>query len=107
MAAIGPLFGLSHIASVRAGLLLAAGGEFAFVAFGEALSLGILPPGMVRGVCSACARARVCSAWLCVCVRVVLRRAASLGAPAAARGDRAASGSVSPPSQVRELFLVI
>lgn len=32
MGAIGPLFGLSQIQSIRAGLLLAAGGEFAFVA---------------------------------------------------------------------------
>ena len=32
MGAVGPLFGLSRIQSVRAGLLLAAGGEFAFVA---------------------------------------------------------------------------
>ena len=32
VAAVGPLFGLSRVQSVRAGLLLAAGGEFAFVA---------------------------------------------------------------------------
>ena len=34
MAGLGPLFGISWVQSVRAGLLLAAGGEFAFVAFG-------------------------------------------------------------------------
>lgn len=33
MAAIGGVFGLSKLQSVRAGLLLAAGGEFAFVTF--------------------------------------------------------------------------
>lgn len=48
MAAVGPVFGLSRVAAARAGLLLAAGGEFAFVAFGEAQSLGILPAAMVR-----------------------------------------------------------
>ena len=32
MTALGPLFGLSRIQALRAGLLLAAGGEFAFVA---------------------------------------------------------------------------
>mgnify|MGYP000140797466 FL=1 len=35
---IGRLFGLSPMAAVRAGLLLAPGGEFAFVAFGEAVN---------------------------------------------------------------------
>lgn len=35
---IGRLFGVSLIAAVRAGLLLAPGGEFAFVAFGEAVN---------------------------------------------------------------------
>lgn len=37
-AAVGRLFGLSTIAAIRAGLLLAPGGEFAFVAFGEAVN---------------------------------------------------------------------
>ncbi len=35
VAGLGPLFGITWVQSVRAGLLLAAGGEFAFVAFGE------------------------------------------------------------------------
>ena len=35
VAGLGPLFGMTWVQSVRAGLLLAAGGEFAFVAFGE------------------------------------------------------------------------
>lgn len=35
MAAVGPMFGISRMQSIRAGMLLAAGGEFAFVAFGE------------------------------------------------------------------------
>ena len=34
VAGLGPLFGITWVQSVRAGLLLAAGGEFAFVAFG-------------------------------------------------------------------------
>lgn len=43
MGAVGPLFGLPRLAAVRSGLLLAPGGEFAFVAFGEAVSRGVLP----------------------------------------------------------------
>eukprot|EP00798_Chlamydomonas_sp_ICE-L_P016263 gene16263-22441_t len=43
MAAIGPLFGMSKLAAVRAGLLIAPGGEFAFVAFGVAVAAGVLP----------------------------------------------------------------
>lgn len=35
---IGKLFGISIISAVRVGLLLAPGGEFAFVAFGEAVN---------------------------------------------------------------------
>ena len=38
VASLGRLFGLSTVAAVRAGLLLAPGGEFAFVAFGEAVN---------------------------------------------------------------------
>lgn len=38
VASVGRLFGLSTIAAVRTGLLLAPGGEFAFVAFGEAVN---------------------------------------------------------------------
>lgn len=48
MAAIGPLFGLSRLASTRAGLLLAPGGEFAFVAFGEAVARGVLPVALTN-----------------------------------------------------------
>lgn len=47
MAAIGKPFGLTILQSVRAGLLLAAGGEFAFVTFGEAVSHRILPQALV------------------------------------------------------------
>lgn len=35
---IGRLFGISVVSAIRVGLLLAPGGEFAFVAFGEAVS---------------------------------------------------------------------
>ncbi|CAI5462660.1 unnamed protein product [Closterium sp. Yama58-4] len=41
--AMGRSFGLSTVAAVRTGLLLAPGGEFAFVAFGEAVQKGIMP----------------------------------------------------------------
>uniref|UniRef100_A0A0E0DKD1 DNA mismatch repair protein MSH3 n=1 Tax=Oryza meridionalis TaxID=40149 RepID=A0A0E0DKD1_9ORYZ len=41
---IGRVFGISTIAAVRVGLLLAPGGEFAFVAFGEAVNQGLLSP---------------------------------------------------------------
>ena len=47
MAAVGKAFGLSLLQATRAGLLLAAGGEFAFVTFGEAVSHKILPPALV------------------------------------------------------------
>ena len=47
VAAIGPLFGLSIVTAVRSGLLLASGGEFAFVAFGEAVAAKILDPAVV------------------------------------------------------------
>jgi len=43
MMAAGQAFGLSRLASLRSGLLLASGGEFAFVAFGEAVAKGVLP----------------------------------------------------------------
>ncbi|XP_073393167.1 K(+) efflux antiporter 2, chloroplastic isoform X2 [Physcomitrium patens] len=39
---VGRFFGLSTVAAARAGLLLAPGGEFAFVAFGEAVNQGIM-----------------------------------------------------------------
>lgn len=47
--AVGPMFGLSRIQSLRAGLLLASGGEFAFVALCApshitTLLFGCLPP---------------------------------------------------------------
>lgn len=35
---LGKIFGISLIPALRAGLLLAPGGEFAFVGFGEAVS---------------------------------------------------------------------
>lgn len=38
VALIGKLFGISIVSAVRVGLLLAPGGEFAFVAFGEAVN---------------------------------------------------------------------
>lgn len=38
VALVGRLFGISPIAAIRVGLLLAPGGEFAFVAFGEAVN---------------------------------------------------------------------
>ncbi|KAH9732065.1 K(+) efflux antiporter 2 [Citrus sinensis] len=42
VALVGRLFGVSVISAIRTGLLLAPGGEFAFVAFGEAVNQGIM-----------------------------------------------------------------
>ncbi|GKG29970.1 K(+) efflux antiporter 2, chloroplastic-like protein, partial [Tanacetum coccineum] len=42
--AVGRVFGVSVISAIRVGLLLAPGGEFAFVAFGEAVNQGIMTP---------------------------------------------------------------
>ncbi|XP_010934716.1 K(+) efflux antiporter 2, chloroplastic [Elaeis guineensis] len=42
VALVGRVFGISSIPAIRVGLLLAPGGEFAFVAFGEAVNQGIL-----------------------------------------------------------------
>ncbi|CAN4125706.1 unnamed protein product [Withania somnifera] len=39
---VGKLFGISIVSALRVGLLLAPGGEFAFVAFGEAVNQGIM-----------------------------------------------------------------
>ncbi|XP_058075891.1 K(+) efflux antiporter 2, chloroplastic [Magnolia sinica] len=44
VALVGKLFGISPIAAIRVGLLLAPGGEFAFVAFGEAVNQAIMSP---------------------------------------------------------------
>lgn len=41
---VGRIFGVSTISAIRTGLLLAPGGEFAFVAFGEAVNQGIMSP---------------------------------------------------------------
>lgn len=38
VALVGKLFGISTVSAIRVGLLLAPGGEFAFVAFGEAVN---------------------------------------------------------------------
>ncbi|GMP32656.1 hypothetical protein CsSME_00006320 [Camellia sinensis var. sinensis] len=42
IAVVGRIFGISIIVAIRVGLLLAPGGEFAFVAFGEAVYQGIM-----------------------------------------------------------------
>ncbi|XP_038878214.1 K(+) efflux antiporter 2, chloroplastic [Benincasa hispida] len=42
VALVGRFFGISIISAIRVGLLLAPGGEFAFVAFGEAVNQGIM-----------------------------------------------------------------
>lgn len=44
VALVGKLFGISIVSAIRVGLLLAPGGEFAFVAFGEAVNQGIMSP---------------------------------------------------------------
>ncbi|CAK9258254.1 unnamed protein product [Sphagnum jensenii] len=43
---VGRYFGLSTVAAARAGVLLAPGGEFAFVAFGDAVNQGIMTTQM-------------------------------------------------------------
>ena len=48
MTAVGQAFGLTLVQSLRAGLLLAPGGEFAFVLFGEAVAKGIMQAPMVK-----------------------------------------------------------
>lgn len=48
MMAVGQAFGLSIVQSLRSGLLLSPGGEFAFVLFGEAVSRGILGAALVK-----------------------------------------------------------
>jgi monovalent cation:proton antiporter-2 (CPA2) family protein len=48
MAAVGQAFGLSLVQSLRSGLLLSPGGEFAFVLFGEAVSRGIMGAGLAK-----------------------------------------------------------
>ncbi|XP_074326182.1 K(+) efflux antiporter 1, chloroplastic-like isoform X2 [Apium graveolens] len=49
VAIIGKLFGISIISAIRVGLLLAPGGEFAFVAFGEAVNQCLLGTGSKIG----------------------------------------------------------
>ncbi|WP_422011613.1 cation:proton antiporter [Reyranella sp.] len=44
------LFGISWAASVETGLLLAPGGEFAFIGIGLAAQLGLVDPGVAAGV---------------------------------------------------------
>ncbi|KAG8363331.1 hypothetical protein BUALT_Bualt19G0011300 [Buddleja alternifolia] len=46
VALVGRLFGISMVSAIRVGLLLAPGGEFAFVAFGEAVNQGIMSSQM-------------------------------------------------------------
>eukprot|EP01025_Chloroclados_australasicus_P047824 TRINITY_DN5396_c0_g2_i1.p1 TRINITY_DN5396_c0_g2~~TRINITY_DN5396_c0_g2_i1.p1 ORF type:complete len:1037 (-),score=181.77 TRINITY_DN5396_c0_g2_i1:364-3474(-) len=48
MGALGTAFGLSRLASFRAGLFLAAGGEFAFVALGDAVARGVIPATIAK-----------------------------------------------------------
>lgn len=48
MMAVGQTFGLSLVQSLRSGLLLSPGGEFAFVLFGEAVSRGILGAALAK-----------------------------------------------------------
>ena len=56
MAVVGPVFGLSMLAALRAGVYVAPGGEFAFVTFGLASSAGLLSmagPGQSCGATSS------------------------------------------------------
>ncbi|MBA0669777.1 hypothetical protein Goklo_024943 [Gossypium klotzschianum] len=51
VAFVGTLFGISIVSAIRVGLLLAPGGEFAFVAFGEAVNQGIMSIFIVVPCC--------------------------------------------------------
>lgn len=48
MTAVGQAFGLTLVQSMRSGLLLAPGGEFAFVLFGEAVARGIMGTALAK-----------------------------------------------------------
>lgn len=48
MTAVGQAFGLSMVQSLRSGLLLSPGGEFAFVLYGEAVSRGIFGAALAQ-----------------------------------------------------------
>ena len=50
MAVCGPLFGLPLLASLRSGVYVAPGGEFAFVTFGLAASAGLLTMDVVNQI---------------------------------------------------------
>ena len=53
VAVVGKLFGVSIISAIRTGLLLAPGGEFAFVAFGEAVNQ-VCTVLLVVSACKSC-----------------------------------------------------
>jgi voltage-gated potassium channel Kch len=65
MVAVGQAFGLGLVQSLRAGLLLSPGGEFAFVLFGEAISKGILTQLMVKELYLVVALSMALTPFLC------------------------------------------
>merc|ERR1719503_401548 len=46
VAAVGPMFGLSLLNCIRAGMYIGPGGEFAFVTFAEAVRVGLFSPDL-------------------------------------------------------------
>ncbi|KAG1672722.1 hypothetical protein FOA52_005200 [Chlamydomonas sp. UWO 241] len=64
MSLIGPWFGLSQMTANRAGLLLAPGGEFAFVAFGVAVSHNVLPVPLTNLLYLVVALSMACTPYL-------------------------------------------
>ena len=50
MAICGPLFGVPMLASLRAAVYIAPGGEFAFVTYGLAAAAGLLPMAIVNQI---------------------------------------------------------
>lgn len=46
MCVVGPMFGLSIVNCIRAGMYIGPGGEFAFVTFAEAVRVGLFSPAM-------------------------------------------------------------
>jgi monovalent cation:proton antiporter-2 (CPA2) family protein len=85
MMAAGGMFGLSRMAALRSGLLLSTGGEFAFVAFGEAVAKGVLPAALTSQLYLVVALSMALVPYL-----------ASAGAVAAAAFDRSDVKAMQP-----------
>lgn len=84
-------FGLSGLQGLRAGALLAPGGEFAFVLFGEAVARNLLPAGLVRELYLAVALSMALTPFLAEGAAKLSRRLSKSDVAALGpRGDEAA-----------------